>query len=116
LLRKPFDPEEITQLAFSLTDYSIVQEALNNALKHSAATNVDVRIVIEDDAAKLEVADNGIGFILEDVSNKGGIGLKSIRERVEHLNGSLSVEATDDGTSITVEIPRKKEPVTYVIE
>ena len=106
---------ELTELEEE-TIYRIVQEALNNALKHSAATNVDVRIVIEDDAVKLEVADNGIGFKLEDVSNKGGIGLQSIRERVEHLNGLLSVEATDDGTFITVEIPRKKEPVTYVID
>ena len=96
--------------------YRIVQEALNNALKHSAATNVDVRIMIEGDAAKLQIADNGIGFKLEDVSDKGGIGLQSIRERVDHLNGTLSVESTDDGTTIIALIPRKIEPATYIVE
>ncbi len=96
--------------------YRIAQETLNNALKHSAATNVNIRITFEDEGTKLEVEDNGIGFKLEGVSGKGGIGLKSIQERVEYLNGSLSLDSLGSGTTITVEIPRKKEQVKYVIE
>lgn len=86
--------------------YRIVQEALNNVLKHSAATRVTVRIGADDDSLLLEVIDNGRGFELGSVGDQGGMGLASMRERVEKLAGSLQiVSRPGQGTSIEVAIP-----------
>jgi PAS domain S-box-containing protein len=86
--------------------YRVAQEALNNVLKHSAATRVTVRIDADDDGLLLEVIDNGQGFELGSVGDQGGMGLASMRERVEKLEGSLQiVSKPGHGTSIEVAIP-----------
>jgi signal transduction histidine kinase len=86
--------------------YGIVQEALNNVLKHSAATRVTVRLGADAEGLLLEVIDNGQGFELGSVGGQGGIGLASMQERVEKLEGSLQiVSKPGQGTSIEVAIP-----------
>jgi two-component system sensor histidine kinase DegS len=86
--------------------YGIVQEALNNVLKHSGATRVTVRLGADHDGLLLEVIDNGQGFELESIGNQAGIGLAGMRERVEKLAGSLQiVSKPGQGTSIEVAIP-----------
>lgn len=86
--------------------YRIAQEALNNALKHSRATEVLLRLSIGEELVELEVADNGIGFDLEKVIAKGGgMGLTNMRERAEKLGGSLKIQtAPDNGAAIDVRI------------
>jgi len=85
--------------------YHIAQEALNNALKHSAANSVTVRIHSSEDQIELEVADDGKGFDLSDVQGQGGVGMVSIRERTEKLGGTLDVvTAPGQGTSIRVQL------------
>jgi signal transduction histidine kinase len=86
--------------------YRIAQEALNNVLKHSAATRVTVRLSAGDEGLQLEVTDNGRGFDPEAVEAQGGIGLASMQERVENLRGSLQiVSRPGQGTSIRVVVP-----------
>jgi nitrate/nitrite-specific signal transduction histidine kinase len=86
--------------------YRIVQEALNNVLKHSAATRLTVRIGSDDEGLLLEVVDNGQGFELGSLGGQGGMGLASMRERVEKLEGSLHiVSKPGQGTRIEVAIP-----------
>jgi len=85
--------------------FRIAQEALNNALKHAVPTSVEVRIRVEgDDTARcveLEVRDNGQGFDLDVVSDKGGMGLMSMRERAEKLGGTLTILSTPgEGTRV----------------
>jgi len=85
--------------------YRIAQEALNNALKHAAATAVTVRVRGVGNRIELEVVDNGIGFDPRIESDKGGLGLISMRERAEKLGGSLTIlSAPDEGTRVTVSI------------
>ena len=85
--------------------YRIAQEALNNALKHAAATLVTIHIRADGQGVELEVADNGIGFNPEAVSDKGGVGLASIRERAERVNGSLTVcSASGEGTQVRITV------------
>ncbi|MGD9100633.1 MAG: PAS domain S-box protein [Anaerolineae bacterium] len=89
--------------------YRIAQEALNNALKHAEATSVVVRLRAEGEGAtrqvSLEVVDDGIGFDPEAVSDKGGLGLISMRERAENLAGEFAVlAAPGKGTKIQVVI------------
>jgi two-component system NarL family sensor kinase len=87
--------------------YRIAQEALNDALKHAHVTSVTVRIVVPSDDQRLEfeVSDDGNGFDLDAVKDKGGLGLTSIRERADRLGAELSVTSTlGQGTQIKIEM------------
>jgi signal transduction histidine kinase len=86
--------------------YRIAQEALNNVIKHSAATQVTVRLSAGDESLQLEVTDNGKGFDPAAVEDRTGVGLTSIQERVKSLGASLQiVSAPGQGTSIQVVVP-----------
>jgi two-component system sensor histidine kinase UhpB len=89
--------------------YRITQEALSNAVRHSAATKILVRLTIRPGYASLAVIDNGVGFDPDDVLREGavgGMGLASIRERVELVRGTVNVEtAVGRGTRLYVVIP-----------
>jgi PAS domain S-box-containing protein len=85
--------------------YRIAKEALNNALKHAAATSVVVRIRVADGQLELEVTDNGKGFDPDSAGGTGGLGLVGIRERVERLGGTLTVESSPGlGTQVRVRV------------
>ena len=87
--------------------YRIAQEALNNALKHAAATSVTVRVRADEEWVTLEVADDGVGFDPDAVGEMGGIGLASMRERAEGLGGSLTIaSASGQGTRVKVTVKR----------
>ncbi len=80
--------------------YRIAIEALNNTLKHAAATEVRVNLWTEDDRITLEITDNGRGFDPEALG-QGGLGLKSMRERSEQLGGRLTISsAPGAGTKV----------------
>jgi len=85
--------------------YHIAQEALNNALKHAAATSVTVRIRVVDEQVELEIVDNGIGFDPDTAGNGGGMGLVNMQERAEKLGGTLrTVSALGEGTKVSVSV------------
>ena len=76
------------------TLYRVAQEALNNALKHAAPTVVTVHIRSGEGQVEMEVIDNGQGFDLTAMDSIGGMGLVSMRERVEGLGGQFSLHST----------------------
>ncbi len=83
--------------------YRIVQEALNNALKHAAASAVTVTIHAEEQAAEIEVVDDGTGFDPQTANAGGGMGLTTMRERAEKMGARLEVEsAPGQGTTVKV--------------
>jgi signal transduction histidine kinase len=83
--------------------YRIVQEGLNNALKHAAATLVAVRIRSEGRRVEIEVTDNGRGFDPQAAYDQGGLGLVTMRERVQKLGGTLTLHsAPGQGTTVRV--------------
>jgi len=85
--------------------YRIAQEALNNALKHAAATSVTVRVRADEEWVTLEVADDGVGFDPDAVGEMGRLGLASMRERAEGLGGSLTIaSASGQGTRVKVTV------------
>ena len=82
----------------------VLQEALANVRRHSAARNVEVRLRTDDEAILLEVADDGRGFDIE--SARAGIGLSTMRERVEGLGGKIEVKSSPgEGTKVKVKVP-----------
>jgi PAS domain S-box-containing protein len=82
----------------------VLQEALANVRRHSAARNVEVRLRTDDEAILIEVADDGRGFDLE--SAGAGIGLSAMRERVEALGAKIEVKSSPgEGTKVMVRVP-----------
>ena len=86
--------------------FRMVQEALNNAIKHSKATNIEVQLEYNDRYFRLAIVDDGIGFnpaLLE--SAKTGIGLKSMQNRAALIGGIFSVvSGITTGTVITIKL------------
>jgi len=79
----------------------MLKELVTNILKHAEANNVDIIINNKNSQACLQVKDNGIGFISKE---NGRFGLKGIRERINKLDGILSIESSL-GTQININIP-----------
>jgi signal transduction histidine kinase len=87
--------------------YRIVQEALTNASKHSGSEQVAVTVRDETGVITLTVRDHGRGF--DPASGTNGFGLVGMRERVESLGGSLSIEsAPDEGATVSVRLPVRR--------
>lgn len=87
--------------------YRIVQEALNNVVRHAEAKEAWVRLTFLPGKLELAVEDHGKGFVRE--MGQRGIGLVAMRERAELIGGTLSVTAvTGGGTLVRIEIPREK--------
>nr|WP_230687986.1 sensor histidine kinase [Hymenobacter ruricola] len=94
--------------AHELALYRIVQELINNALKHARASRVVVQLAPQPAGLVLTVADDGCGFDLAHVqaSNAGGLGLKSLAARVSLLDAALHLEtAAGQGTRVRVTVP-----------
>jgi len=90
--------------------FRIIQEALSNALKHSAAERIDVRASRVGGLVRIAIVDNGKGFDVAKAHARacraGGIGLLTMRERVALAGGSFAINSTPGhGTQIHVGIP-----------
>lgn len=89
-----------------LVAYRIIQEVLQNVLKHAQATNVAVLIDCTDTHYHLQVKDDGIGFNTSAQRSTTSLGLVSINERVGLLNGCLTVKSAEGGgTEVNIFIP-----------
>ena len=86
--------------------FRMVQEAMNNAIKHSKAKNIDVELLYGTEIFQLSVTDNGIGFNPANLqAQQTGIGLKSMQNRAGLIGGIFSVHSgAATGTSIIIEI------------
>jgi PAS domain S-box-containing protein len=88
----------------SLMVFRIIQEALNNAIKHARAKSVLIRISTQKNTLHLQIKDDGVGF--EQHKIKKGAGLNNIQNRVYLSNGLLSLEtAPGNGCTINIKIP-----------
>jgi PAS domain S-box-containing protein len=90
--------------------YRIVQEALNNLIKHSAASRADFCLERDINCVRLRLSDDGAGFDVRQSSLHGGFGLRNIAERAQMLGGSLKIQSTPGtGTRLVVEVPIRDE-------
>ena len=92
-----------------ITLYRIVQESLNNILKHSGATETTIKIAAHDGQLTLTIHDNGRGFTIDgDLRHRVGMGLHGIAERARILGGAHEIHsAPGQGTAVTVRIDLK---------
>ena len=92
--------------------YRIMQEALQNIIKYSNATNVAIIFNLENGLLHLTITDNGAGF--DTKTKHKGIGLKNMRSRVNKLHGKIIIESTiNKGTTIVVTCPIQYKKLSY---
>ncbi|MGB8190804.1 MAG: sensor histidine kinase [Chitinophagaceae bacterium] len=91
-------------ISIEIIVYRIVQELLNNILKHASATEAFVQLIREDGRLNVVVEDNGKGFDTAALVNSQGAGWVNIRSRVEYLKGQLDIHSGHGkGTLVTIE-------------
>lgn len=84
--------------------YRVVQELLNNAIKHSDASIILAQVMRNDNNLTITIEDNGKGFTMDEISILRGSGLKNIKSRVDYLKGQIDIQsAPGKGTSIHID-------------
>jgi signal transduction histidine kinase len=87
--------------------YRLLQECLNNAIRHASASSVNISVNSVDEQLRMDVVDDGVGFRMEEAAAKqGSFGLTGMNERVALLGGQLRVDSRRGlGTKVSIELP-----------
>ena len=86
--------------------YRIIQELVNNILKHAHASTALVQLIRNSEVLSITVEDNGIGFDEAILQNSDGMGYLNLKNRVAFMKGSLDIQSgKGKGTSVNIEIP-----------
>ena len=89
----------------SVAVYRIIQELVNNIVKHAEARQALVQVTIGEDLLLIDVEDDGKGFDKEQINSKKGIGWNNIQSRIDYLNGKIELKSTESkGTIVHIEI------------
>jgi len=101
--------------SFEIKTYNIIQEFINNILKHSKASKAELTLYEEDQKLMLSINDNGQGFDKDIIPEKDGLGINQIDARIKMMQGKFTIESSEgNGTKIAVELPiHERETVTY---
>jgi len=103
---KGFDEPFNNQLELIL--YRVLQESVNNVIKHAAASRVDIALIKDENTVSLTIEDNGKGFDVNHPDFKAGMGLGNLRSRINFLNGKVEVDSQPGrGVLVSVYIPLK---------
>jgi signal transduction histidine kinase len=90
----------------ALCAYRVIQEALNNAVRHAQADNIVILLEKDGQRLKLEVSDDGRGFNQAQAKSKVSLGLSSMRERVSMMDGTIGIRSTPGaGTTVGAVVP-----------
>jgi signal transduction histidine kinase len=86
--------------------YRVIQECVNNVIKHAEASTLDISISRDKEGISATIEDNGRGFDTQDRSRFDGIGLKNIITRIEYLKGTVDFDsAPGRGTLVAIHVP-----------
>jgi two-component system, NarL family, sensor kinase len=86
--------------------YRVIQECVNNVIKHSGANALDISLIKDADGIAATIEDNGRGFTVGEKEKAEGIGLKNIRTRIEYLKGTVDFDsAPGKGTLVAIHVP-----------
>lgn len=88
--------------------YRVIQECVNNVLKHAKANHLDIALIKDEDGIAATIEDNGKGFNSSDLNNFKGIGLKNIISRIKFLKGTIDFDSSPSkGTLVAIHVPVK---------
>ncbi|WP_158841153.1 tetratricopeptide repeat-containing sensor histidine kinase [Polaribacter sp. L3A8] len=101
---------------FEIKVYNIIQEFINNILKHSKAEKAMIKLDESGGLLYLRISDDGIGFDKNKIINKDGLGLNQIDARIQMMEGEFHIDSSKkNGTVIKVVLPiLEKEPINLV--
>ena len=101
---------------FEIKLHNIIQELINNTLKHSEATTASILLVENDEKLLLSIKDNGKGFDKLQVPKKDGLGINQIDARIHMMKGKFDIKSENNkGTLVTIELPVfKKELAKFL--
>lgn len=86
--------------------YRVIQESVNNVIKHANATTLDIQLLSDANEITVTIEDNGDGFDTNDQSSIKGIGLKNMSSRVEYLKGTVEISSSPGrGTLVAIYVP-----------
>ncbi len=109
----PTLPDEVNTVLFR-----VVQESLTNIEKHARASRVQIRLIFHAGGLRLRIVDDGIGFDVPAirVDPRRGIGMRNMRERVESIGGSFTIDSRPGRTAVLADLPQRaierlREPV-----
>ncbi|MBK9791740.1 MAG: tetratricopeptide repeat protein [Sphingobacteriales bacterium] len=103
---KDFGLNERLESSVEIVLYRIIQELVNNSIKHAQAKNTVIQLVKNSANITLTVEDDGNGFDINKFDKLKGFGLTNIQSRVDYLKGNLTVDSElNKGTSVFIEIP-----------
>jgi len=86
--------------------YRVIQECVNNVIKHAAASHLTISLIKDADGLSATIEDNGIGVNTNKKNGDGVIGLKNIRTRIEYLKGSVDFDTRPgNGTLVAIHVP-----------
>lgn len=88
---------------YSITIYRIINELINNIIRHSQAQKALIQVLISASDTQVIAEDNGIGIGAK--NNKTGIGMKNIKSRVDFLKGKLNIDSNEKGTTVIIIVP-----------
>ena len=99
-----FGLEDRLDSSVEIVVYRIVQELINNAVKHSGSSKILVQLMRHEDQLNITVEDNGKGFNVGQMNSRNTAGLQNIQSRVNYLNGKMDLQSQPgNGTSIYIE-------------
>src|SRR5690606_13033217 len=106
-VEKGVDPNFTLVSSKGIQIYRIVQEAIQNSVKYAYPSQVIVSVSSEENGVKVEIKDDGMGFVESEI--KLGNGLFNMRKRAEELGGSLEISSkAGKGTSVSLVLPNNK--------
>lgn len=104
------EESEIKNSNLKIICFRIIQESLNNIIKHSKAKKAYIYVKISNTFIDMIVQDNGIGFDTSKINSINSFGLSSLKERVSLVNGTVIIDSElSKGTAINVKIPNKED-------
>jgi signal transduction histidine kinase len=107
LFRSRYEVPPMIELKIRNHLYRIAQEAVQNAMKHSGAKNIEIELSSRPGDLRLSVIDDGHG-LAADVDSRSGLGMRTMRFRASAIGGKLSIaRGVSGGNSVICEVPTK---------
>ena len=102
--------DRIDDSLIELNLFRVIQELLNNSIKHGKATEVEIKLWVLQGVIKLKYQDNGVGFDATKMEAKRGLGMKNIESRLQMIKADHTYNSSvGKGTKVTIELKQNKE-------
>jgi two-component system NarL family sensor kinase len=102
---------------FEIKIYNIIQELVNNILKHSKAENTFMRLYEKEGKLCFQISDDGVGFDKTKLTHKDGLGLNQIEARIQMMNGVFIMESIiGEGTFVSMQLPITEKVQVNLVE